>query len=73
MYHSINFGNKNTWDDWKIVPASRPVFKSPALKKKTIEIPGADGFIDLSESLTGYPVYSNREGSFEFVVMNDFK
>ena len=43
------------------------------MKKKTIDIPGADGLIDLSESLTGYPVYNNREGSFEFIVLNDFK
>lgn len=29
--------------------------------------------IDLSQSLTGYPVYQNRTGSIEFIVMNDFK
>lgn len=73
MYHSITFGDKNTWDDWRIVPSSRPLFNPPALKKKTLDIPGANGLIDLSESLTGYPVYENREGSMEFIVMNDFK
>ena len=72
MYHSITFGNKNTWDDWHLVPSSRPVFNPPDLKQKTLEIPGGDGFIDLSESLTGYPVYENREGSLEFIVMNDY-
>ena len=73
MYHSITFGDKNTWDDWHIVPSSRPVFSPPPLKKKLLDIPGADGSVDLSESLTGYPVYENREGSFEFIVMNDYK
>ena len=73
MYHSITFGDKNTWDDWHIVPVSRPVFNPPALKKKTVEIPGADSFIDLTESLTRYPVFENREGSFEFIVMNGYK
>ena len=73
MYHSITFGDKNTWDDWKLVPASRPVFNPPSLKKRTVDIPGADGFLDLSEALTGYPVYENREGSFDFYVMNGFK
>lgn len=73
MYHSITFGEKNTWDDWKLVPTSRPVFNPPELKRRTIEIPGADGFIDLSEALTGYPVYENREGSFEFTVLNGYK
>lgn len=73
MYHSITFGEKNTWDDWRLVPASRPVFNPPSQKVKTVDIPGGDGLIDLSQALTGYPVYQNRTGSFEFVVMNDFK
>lgn len=73
MYHSITFGDKNTWDDWHLVPSSRPVFNPPSQKIKTLDIPGGDGLIDLSESLTGYPVYNNREGSFEFIVMNDYK
>ncbi|NCE64066.1 hypothetical protein D1159_05560 [Pseudoflavonifractor sp. 524-17] len=73
MYHSITFGEKNTWDDWRLVPASRPVFNPPAQKVKTLEIPGGDGVIDLSQALTGYPVYQNRTGSLEFIVMNDFK
>ena len=73
MYHSITFGEKNTWDDWHLVPTSRPVFNPPAQKVKTIDIPGGDGVIDLSQALTGYPVYQNRTGSIEFIVMNDFK
>lgn len=72
MYHSITFGEKNTWDDWHLVPTSRPVFDPPSVKTKTLDIPGGDGVIDLTESLTGYPVYNNREGSIEFVVLNDF-
>lgn len=73
MYHSVTFGDKNTWDDWRLVPSSRPVFNPPAQKVKTLDIPGGDGVIDLSQALTGYPVYQNRTGSIEFIVMNDFK
>ena len=54
-------------------PASRPLFNPPAQKVKTLDIPGGDGVIDLSQALTGYPVYQNRTGSIEFIVMNDFK
>jgi len=72
MYHSITFGDKNTWTDWHLVPTSRPLFNPPSVKTKTLDIPGGDGVIDLTESLTGYPVYENREGSLEFVVLNDF-
>lgn len=72
MYHSIIFGDKNTWDDWQIVPSTRPAFSMPSVKTKTVDIPGGDGLIDLTESLTGYPVYNNRDGSFNFIVVNDF-
>jgi len=72
MYHSITFGDKNTWDEWRLVPTSRPVFNPPAQKVKTLDIPGSDGVIDLSTSLTGYPVFQNRTGSFEFIVV-DYK
>lgn len=73
MYHSITFGNMNTWDDWHLVPTSRPLFKRPSLKQKKVEIPGADGDINVSTSLTGYPLFNNRTGTFEFIVMNDYK
>jgi len=72
MYHSITFGSKNTWDDWHIVPSSRPVFDPPKVKTKTMDIQGKNGSLDLSEALTGYPVFNNREGSFEFIVLNDY-
>lgn len=72
MIQSITFGDKNTWDDWKIVPKERPVFAPPKVKTTYIDIPGGNGSIDLSESLTGYPVYENRTGSFKFYVMNGY-
>lgn len=70
-YHSITFGDKNTWDDWHLVPSSRPVFSPPALKKRSLEIPGASGSLDLTEMPSGYPTFENREGSIEFYVIND--
>lgn len=70
--HSVNFGLKNTWDDWHLVPSSRPVIAMPELKTQYVDIPGADGHLDLSEALTRYPVYENREGNLEFIVMNGY-
>lgn len=72
MIQSITFGDKNTWDDWRILPVERPVFAPPKPKTTYIDIPGGNGALDLSESLTGYPVYENRTGSFKFRVMNDY-
>ena len=72
MYHSITFGNKNTWDDWHLIPSTRPLFNPPSTKTHYLDIPGGNGKIDLSESLTGYPVYDNRTGSNEFYVANGY-
>ncbi len=72
MYHSIAFENKNTWDDFHLVPSSKPIILPPEIKTKTVDIPGGDGVIDLTESLTGYPVFGNREGSFSFIVANNY-
>lgn len=71
MYHSITFGDKNTFDDWHLIPTSRPVIAPPPLRSHTEDIPGGFGSLDLSEALTGYPLYDNRTGSLEFAVVND--
>lgn len=73
MYHSITFGEKNTWDDWHLIPKTRPVFNPPAVKTRFIEIPGGNGSLDLTVALLGRAVYKNRTGSFEFIAENGFK
>jgi hypothetical protein len=73
MYHSITFGDKNTYDDWHLAPSSRPVFNPPKPKTKYLDIPGASSSIDLSESLTSFPLYEDREGEIEFYVLNGFQ
>ena len=87
MYHSIIFGDlatgssggmnysyiagKHTWDDWGIIPSSRPLVNPPSPKKNEIEIPGRSGTLDMSTLLTGYMTYQNRTGSWEFIVTNN--
>jgi hypothetical protein len=72
VYHSITFGDKNTWDDWRLIPVSRPVLNPPAVREKFIDIPGRNGLLDLSTLFTGEPTYTNRVGSFEMVVHPDY-
>lgn len=72
MYHSITIGTKNTWDDWHLIPASRPLFNPPSVKTNYIEIPGGDGILDLSTALAGRPTYGNRTGSWDFYVQNGY-
>lgn len=83
MYHSITFYPenepldsvyaKNTWDDWHLIPSSRPVIVPPEQKTTIVDVPGSYGTIDASNSLAGYPVYGLREGSLSFYVMNDYE
>lgn len=73
MYHSITFGDKNTWDDWHLIPKTRPLVNPPPAKTHSIDIPGGDGTLDLTEALVGRPVYGNRTGSWEFIAENGFK
>lgn len=73
MYHSITLGNKNTWDDWHLIPKTRPLVNPPQVKTNYIDIPGGDGVLDLTTALSGRPLYKNRTGSWEFIVENGFK
>ncbi len=55
MYHSliINVGDNyiDTWDDWKLIPSSRPVIAPPIERTKFVTVPGRDGALDYSRTL----------------------
>lgn len=70
MYHSIWFGTTNSYEDLGLVPSSRPLVNPPELKERIIDIPGADGEINLTRAINGYNSYKNRTGSWEFIVLN---
>lgn len=77
MYHSLIFDigdNRayNTWDDWHLIPSTRPVVAQPTPVYTYVDIPGSDGSMDLSDYLIGRPTYSDRNGSFDFYVANDY-
>lgn len=72
MYHSVTFGSKNTYSDWHLVPDGRPVIAMPELKTNYVDIPGANKPLDLSDLLTKYPTYNNRQGDLKFHVLNGY-
>lgn len=72
MNHSIRFDDKRSWEDWHLIPSSRPVFSPPPLKSKYVDIPGTDGHTDLTTLFSEFPTYGNRKGSFEFVVADGY-
>lgn len=80
MYHSIKIGSdlgqidawKDTWNDWHLIPSARPQVSFPPVRTKYVDIPGMDGQLDLTEALTGGPLYGNRTGSWSFVIVNPY-
>lgn len=76
MYHSVTFYTDNnrysTYEDWRLVPETRPVVVPPEPKYNYLDLPGGHGQIDLTESLTGFPLYNRREGEWTFYVLNDY-
>lgn len=64
MLYGIKIGDYHTLTDWglyllrgwKIPPASENRYK--------VQVPGADGYTDLTESLTGRVTYANRKADF---------
>lgn len=70
--HSVEINGYNTWDEWHLIPESRPIIEMPQRRTQIVDIPTIDGVIDISESLTGYPVFQNRTGSLSFYVMHEY-
>lgn len=68
MYHSIKIDGIDCYSEWGLIPDGRVHVVPPSVKTKVVEIPGSNGTIDLTTSLTGYPLYGNREGSFNFFI-----
>lgn len=62
----------NTWDDWHLIPSSRPEIAPPEVYTNYVDLPAAHGKLDLSEYLTGGPVYKSRSGSLGFIVANNY-
>lgn len=67
-FYSITINGKNTWDEWKMMPvkAGKIEFATPEMKYESVEIAGSDNALDMSEVLTGYPLYESRRGSLNF-------
>lgn len=66
----VTFGTKHSYRDWGLLLKSRPVISPPSPKTVYVDIPGSDGMIDLTESLTGDVKFDNRTIKCEFVVLD---
>lgn len=69
----IIFGNKHSFDDLDLILNSKEI-PLPDPKTYTLDVPGADGQLDLSTALTGgYMTYKNRELQFNFTINKPFE
>jgi hypothetical protein len=69
--HSLLIGGLDgihTWNDWHLIPSSLPIIAPPEVRKSSVEIPGMNGVIDMTDLLLGYPTYGQRNGSLDFYV-----
>lgn len=65
------YGGYHSWYSFGLVPATRPFVNAPQQKTSTLDIPGANGSIDLSNVPLGFATYQNRTGSWEFHIAHD--
>lgn len=64
-------GNKKTpYEDWSMVMTSKEI-GFPEIRKQQVVIPGRDGVLDLTDSITGDVVYGNRKVSMSFDMIGD--
>lgn len=72
LAHGVTFtvGNvsRRTWTDWSMVSEEPVAVEPPRVKTNYVQIPGANGSIDLTNAIAGHVLYDNFEGSVQFVV-----
>lgn len=56
----IGYGGHHTWDDWEAYWTGVTI-GAPDVETYYVNVPGRMGNIDMSEALTGAPVYKDRE------------
>lgn len=67
--NGVTFGSKHSYRDWGLYLKSRPVISPPTPKTVYVDLPGSNGHLDLTESLTGEVKYNTRTIKCEFVVI----
>ena len=74
LAHGVTFviGNttKKTWTDWNMVSEDPIVVEAPSVKTNYIQVPAANGSIDLSTAVANKMLYDNISGSMKFDVQS---
>ena len=75
--YSVTFSDDNqswnTFDTWGLVQLHAPIISPPEIETNYVNIPAMDGFLDLSEALTGRPVFKQRKFKSEYTCIANRK
>lgn len=71
MMKGVLFGDKHSYHDWGLILKDRPEIGPPPPKYIRIEIPGSDGMLDATTSLTGDVNYETRPITCIFTVIGN--
>lgn len=71
MICGININGTDTLDAYGLMLCDDLTISEPEPRTAYVEIPGADGFLDLTEALTGGVNYGMREISFSLFAVHD--
>lgn len=67
----VFYGGVHSWKSLGLMPTSRPFVEPPPQKTDYLDIPGANGVVDLSNVPLGMATFQNRVGSWEFYIAHD--
>ena len=71
MFHSVTINGKNTWNNYHMVPANGIYLPTPPEQKRTtIDLKTGNGLLDVSTVLTGYPLFQNRSGELQYLILD---
>lgn len=56
----------HTLRDWGLAIGNNNYIGSPEVEKNYIEVPGMDGMLDMTEAVTGRPIFKSREIKINF-------
>lgn len=59
----VSFGSYHTWRDWGLYLMGPASVSLPVVRTNYVDVPGRDGYLDLSDALTGETVYETRDFS----------
>ena len=69
--YGVSFNGHHSYSYYHLLPTAAPTIAPPVVKTFYVDVPGADGSLDMTEVLTGFPTYGDRQGNFEFLIDAD--